>query len=154
MKNIEIAKRGVERAERWLRGAKAALADRRWDDVVYAAQMSVEQSSKAVLFALGMDFPKEHDVSEVFKNLTARDDLPRDFRGLVPSISAAVKELAEQRGLAGYGFEQGITADHFKDYAPEALRMAKEVHAACRKLLAKVFSSRGLGEGVEKSKSR
>lgn len=135
-----MAKRGIERAERWLRGARVALTDRRWDDVVYASQMAVEQSTKAVLFALGIDFPREHDVSEVFINLATRQDLPGEFRDRVPSICSAIKELAEQRGLAGYGFEQGITVEHFKDYAPKALRAAKEVHAACKKLLT-IFKS-------------
>lgn len=140
LKNVEVARRGIDRAERWLRGAKAALTDRRWDDVVYAAQMAVEQSAKAVLFALGIDFPKEHDVSEVFTSLVTREDLPSDFRSRVPSISATVKELAEQRGLAGYGFEQGITVNHFKDYAPKALRAARGVYATCKKLLKKEFN--------------
>jgi len=138
-----VAKRGIERAERWLRGAKAAFVEKRWDDVVYAAQMAVEQSTKAVLFALGIDFPKEHDVSEVFTGLTTRDDLPSDFRALVPPISAAIKELAEQRGLAGYGFEQGVTADYFEGYAPKTLQMAKETHTACKKLLSQIFTSGG-----------
>lgn len=139
LRNIEVAKQGIERAERWLRGAKVAFSDKRWDDVVYSAQMAVEQSTKAVLFALGVDFPKEHDVSEVFISLAARRELPSDFRALVPFISSVSKELAEQRGLAGYGFEQGITADYFKDYAPQALKMARKVRAACKKLLDRIF---------------
>lgn len=132
----------MERARRWLRGAEVALSDGRWDDVVYAAQMAVEQSAKAVLFALGVDFPREHDVSEVFVALSERGDLPADFREAVPRMCVAIRELAEQRGLAGYGFEQGIDAEYFKAYAPEALQMALEVHSACEGILNTIFEQK------------
>jgi len=141
LRNIVIARRGIERAWRWLQTAEEAFAGKRWDDVVYAAQMAVEQSSKAVLFALGIDFPREHDVSEVFGKLAGREDLPEWFRKSVSGICSAIRELAKQRGLAGYGFEQEITVDFFKDFAPEALREAREVHAACKKLLDQIFGT-------------
>ena len=65
MSNVGLAEAGIGRAGRWLQGASRALEDERWDDAVYSSQMAVEQSAKAVLIALGIDFPKEHDVSIV-----------------------------------------------------------------------------------------
>jgi len=135
MSNIELAQAGVERAGRWLQGASRALEDARWDDAVYSSQMAVEQSAKAVLIALGIDYPKEHDVSIVFEELAKRLDTPEWFRRKVSEIVKAVAELAEMRGLAGYGFEQGVGVEYFRDYAPEAFRKAEEVHEACSKLL-------------------
>ena len=139
MSNIRLAKAGIERAGRWLQGASRALEDARWDDAVYSSQMGVEQSAKAVLIALGIDFPKEHDVSIAFETLAKRSDIPEWFRRKVPEIVKAVAELAEIRGLAGYGFEEGIGVEYFKDYAPEALKKAMEVHEACSKLLKESF---------------
>jgi HEPN domain-containing protein len=140
LKNVEVAVHGLKRAGRWLQGAEAALKDGRWDDVVYSAQMAVEQSAKAVLFALGIDFPKEHDVSDVFLQLSNRDDLPTWFRGDVETISNLIAELAEQRGLAGYGFELGIDAEYFKPYAPQVLENARAAYQKCSKLVQELFN--------------
>jgi len=141
MSNIELARAGIERAGRWLQGASRALQDARWDDAVYSSQMAAERSAKAVLIALGIDFPKEHDVSIVFEELAKRLDIPEWFRLKVPEIVKAVAELAEMRGLAGYGFEQGIGVEYFKDYAPETFKKAREVHEACSELLRETFKS-------------
>jgi len=141
LSNVGLAEAGIGRAGRWLQGASRALEDERWDDAVYSSQMAVEQSAKAVLIALGIDFPKEHDVSIVFEDLAKRLDMPEWFRSKVPEIVKAVAELAEMRGLAGYGFEQGIGVEYFKDYAPEAFKKAREVHEACSKLLREAFKT-------------
>ncbi|PUA34205.1 MAG: hypothetical protein B9J98_01030 [Candidatus Terraquivivens tikiterensis] len=66
--NVELAVSALKRGWRWLRGAREALKDGR-DDVVYCSQMVVEHSSKAVLIALGIDYPREHDVSIAFKQI-------------------------------------------------------------------------------------
>jgi HEPN domain-containing protein len=137
--NSAIARQVLGRAGRWLQGAERALEDERWDDVVYCAQMAVEQSAKAVLLSIGIDFPKEHDVSDVLLQLADREGIPAWFRKEIPEISDVVAKLAEQRGLAGYGFEQGITAEYFRNYAPEALRSARKVHSDCKKFLAKTI---------------
>jgi len=67
--NSAIARQMLDRAARWLQGAERALEDNRWDDVVYCAQMSVEISVKSVLLSIGIDYPKGHDVSDVFLQL-------------------------------------------------------------------------------------
>ena len=134
-----IARQVLDRAGRWLQGAERALEDERWDDVVYSAQMAVEGSVKAVLLSIGIDYPKEHDASDVFLQLADREKIPSWFRKEVPEIADVMAKLAEQRGLAGYGFEQGITADYFKGYAPEALRSAKKVHSDCKKFLGRTL---------------
>ena len=141
MSNVGLAEAGIERAGRWLQGASRALEDARWDDAVYSSQMAIEQSAKAVLIALGIDFPKEHDVSIAFETLAKRSDVPEWFRRKVPEIGKAVAELAEIRGLAGYAFQPGIGVEYFKDYAPEAIKKAKDVHDACSKLLKEAFKN-------------
>ena len=137
--NVELAQAGIARAKRWLQGAERALQDNRWDDAVYTAQMAVEQGSKAVLIALGIDYPKEHDVSDVLFPLKERKDLPTWFRDDVPPIAEVVAELAEQRGLAGYGFETGVDAEHFRSYSPEAYQRSKKALDSCSKLIDELF---------------
>jgi HEPN domain-containing protein len=133
-KRRNFAKLGLERAKDWLQGAKRAVEDDRWNDVVYSSQMAVEQSVKAVLFVLGVDYPKEHDVSDVFLKVVSEKKLPPWFKDQSPLIADVIAELAEQRGLAGYGFELGVGRRYFKDYAPEALQKAELVLRACEKL--------------------
>jgi HEPN domain-containing protein len=101
--------------------------------------MAVEQSIKAVLIALGVDFPHEHDVTGVFVGLTKRMDIPEWFKKLVPELSRYMTELAELRGLAGYGYEKGLDASYFKDYSTEALRNAETTLSSCRRLLMDLF---------------
>ena len=141
MRNIDIATRGLGRAARWLQGAERALEDERWDDAVYCSQMSAGHSAKAVLISLGVDFPKEHDVSDALLEIREVPGLPEWFRNELSFIADVVAELAEQRGLAGYGFEKGVDAAYFRDYAPEAFEEAKRVHNLCRRFIQETFKT-------------
>jgi len=140
VKNVDIASAGIRRAERWLKGAERALQDERWDDAVYCSQMAAEQSCKAVLILLGIEYPREHDVSPVLGTLSSIENLPEWFLAEIPEISSIISELAQVRGLAGYGYEQGVNHEYFKDYAPEAYRKALKVHKLCRKLIEELTS--------------
>ncbi|MFQ6127797.1 MAG: HEPN domain-containing protein [Thermoplasmata archaeon] len=138
MNTLEMAILALRRSDRWLEGSRRALQDSRWDDAVFSAQMCSEHSAKAVLIFLGMDFPKQHDVSDVFASLEGREDLPLDFRGRVGDICEKLAELAAERALAGYGFEEGIGAEHFKETAPESVEDAEFVLEICKDLVARL----------------
>ena len=146
MKTSEIAGLALQRARRWLRGAQVALEDGRWDDAVYASQMCSEHGAKAVLISFGIDFPKKHDVSSAFATLSARPGLPAWFTSKVDTIVGILGELASERAMAGYGFEEGIDAEYFKDYAPEAVRKAENALGLCSRLVKSLF-----GGGTKKS---
>lgn len=137
--NISLAAAALRRSARWLKGALRALEDERWDDVVYSSQMAVEQASKAVLMALGIEYPMEHDVSAVFKQISRIENVPEWFSSTIPRLAKNISELAELRGLAGYGYEKGLDADYFKAYAPEAYEMAREHYDACAKFLLELY---------------
>lgn len=139
MRNIDMATQGISRAARWLQSAERAIEDKRWDDAVYSSQMAAEHSAKAVLISLGIDFPKEHDVSDVLLQIQGIPNLPQWFRKELGLIADIVAELAEQRGLAGYGFEKGIDETYFKDYAPDAFEKARWVHNLCKKFIEETF---------------
>lgn len=135
--NLDMARNALQRSERWLEGASRAQADERWDDVVFSSQMAVEVSSKAVLFALGIDFPKQHDVSSVFTESLRGRDVPSWFP--VEKLATNISKLSEMRSLAEYAYEKGIGAEYFRGYTSTALKMAKGHLDACRKLLEQGF---------------
>ncbi|MEM3018018.1 MAG: hypothetical protein QXO25_03970 [Candidatus Bathyarchaeia archaeon] len=45
-----------------------------------------------------------------------RSDVPAWFREMVPEIAKVMSELAELRGMAGYGFAEGVDCSYFRDY--------------------------------------
>jgi HEPN domain-containing protein len=135
MRTLKLAKLGIERAERWLRSAEVAMEDKRYDDVVYSSQMCVELAAKSILLAFGLEYPREHDVGEPFLKLGQIKEIQAWFKHKVDSLAKYISILAEKRGLAGYGFEEGMDVSYFKDFANEAFGMARQVFEACRKLL-------------------
>ncbi|MEM3893700.1 MAG: HEPN domain-containing protein, partial [Thermofilum sp.] len=136
---LDLARAALRRAKRWLQGARRALEDGRWDDVVYASQMAVEHSAKGVLIAFGVEFPKVHDVSPVLRLLPSRRELPRWFTSQLEELAEDASELARLRAIASYGYEMGADESYLKDYAPEALRKAEKHYTACVNLLREVF---------------
>jgi len=141
MKTIEIAEKALRRGQRWLQSAQRGLEDGRWDDSVYAAQMCSEHAAKAVLIALGIEYPRRHDVSEVFATLKERNGLPSEFLTKVGELVEILAELASERALAGYGFNEGVDLDYFRDYAPEAVQKANNVLESCTKLIRGLFDT-------------
>jgi HEPN domain-containing protein len=99
--------------------------------------MAVETAAKAILTALGIDYPKEHDISGIFLTLEKRNDLPKWFRDYVPKISYAIKILAEIRGLAAYGYERGLSLQDFGKKAPETRMVFKNA----KRLYDEIFKS-------------
>ncbi|MBS7655820.1 HEPN domain-containing protein [Candidatus Bathyarchaeota archaeon] len=140
MTNIEIAKSALKRSSRWLTNALRALEEERWDDVVYSSQMVVEHASKAVLIAFGVEYPKAHDISFVFKQISKKKNVPIWFLSMLNELASNISELAELRGLASYGYEKGLDVNYFKDYAPKAYEIAKKHYEACVKLLSELYN--------------
>ena len=76
--------------------AGKALAEERYHRAVRRAQESVKLSLKAALRLLGMEYPREHDVSDVLSEVARHRDLPEWFRSELNAINIISKELAER----------------------------------------------------------
>ena len=133
MRRKDLAELMIKRAERWLLSSKDALKGERYDDAVYCAQMCAEQSSKAVLVLLGVEYPKAHDVSDAMRAVESK--MPGWFRQRLDEICLILMDLAERRGLAGYGFEKGLDVSHFAGAAPKSVDRAKFALESCRKFV-------------------
>ncbi|MFQ6086194.1 MAG: HEPN domain-containing protein [Candidatus Bathyarchaeia archaeon] len=137
-KSTRIANFGLSRAERWLLEAKDAQIAKRYDNAVYCSQMCVEQAAKAILIALGIEYPREHDVSEEFRTLSTRIGVPEWFKRKLDHLSDGISELAKLRGLAGYGFEKGMTPEYFEEYSQTALGTAEHFLSSCKRLFKEI----------------
>ncbi|MGV9197747.1 MAG: HEPN domain-containing protein [Promethearchaeia archaeon] len=131
---MEISQKALERAERWHQGAKRAFEDKRWDDVIYSFQMSVEQAMKAVLILYGIEYPKVHDISPIYFNLS-NADLPTWFMVKIDFHASTLERLTEKRGLSAYGYIDGVTKNSFYDDAERYREPVAEVLADCSQLI-------------------
>ncbi len=143
-----VARLAYERAERWLESGERALEDRRWDDAIYSAQMAAEQASKGLLLAAGIEVPKQHDVSNLVRELAAGSEAaypPHE----IERVARIVADLASRRSQAAYGFESEIGVEAFRAAAAPAVRDAAYV-------LRFVRAALGLarGEGSRRSSRR
>lgn len=101
--------------------AADAFAKESWNLCVRRCQEAVELSLKAALRFLGFDYPKRHDVSDLFVEAARQKSLPISSEDL-GRIQRISKELAELRGLAFY-MERGFS----RQEAAGALQGAEEV---------------------------
>ncbi|MEM4807540.1 MAG: HEPN domain-containing protein, partial [Nitrososphaerota archaeon] len=69
---LKIAKSYLRQAEARLKDAKDALAEGNYPYAVRLSQECVELSLKAVLKAVGIDYPKVHDVSDILLDIKER----------------------------------------------------------------------------------
>ena len=112
-----------EKTDKLFRGAKWAFQDMEraleqgeWNIAIRRAQEVVETSLKGVLTLMGVDYPREHDPSEVFARVVRERGLEVPDKTL-KEIGTLSASLAEKRAPAFY-FET--------DISPEEARRAAE----------------------------
>lgn len=92
--------------------ARGALAKGDYPRAVRRAQECIELSIKAVLRCLSIEFPREHDVSEVLRELDEASlgeaELPPWFKEDLPRVADIMEEITLKRGPAMYGFEREL----------------------------------------------
>ncbi|MEM2474860.1 MAG: HEPN domain-containing protein, partial [Thermofilaceae archaeon] len=107
---VEMALDYARRARICLREAELALREGYPSFVIRRSQEALELAVKALLRALGVEYPKRHDVSDIL--LERRESLPEPIRSEVEELAKLLAELAALRGPAFYGFEEeGIPAE-------------------------------------------
>jgi HEPN domain-containing protein len=99
----EVARDYLKRAEVRLKGASLALSMKSYPDVVRFSQECVELSLKAALRARNVEYPKQHDVGRILKEVG--DRFPEWFREEIERISEVSADLASKRSASMYGLE-------------------------------------------------
>lgn len=103
---------------------------------VRRAQECVEMSLKAILRSIGVEYPREHDVSKALE--ISRGKFPDWFSAKIPKFMEISKDLSKKRGPAMYGYESEMrpASDIFSEEdADGAITSANEVFDACKKLI-------------------
>ncbi|MBA7512929.1 hypothetical protein ES705_04938 [subsurface metagenome] len=134
MNNLETSQKAIDRAFRWYQGAIRAYEDERWDDSIYTFQMSVEQSLKGILILYGIEYPKKHDISNVYILLKEKD-VPEWFKNKINSQIKILKNLIKLKGISAYGYIDGITKEHFKDDAIKFKKPVEDIITTCKALI-------------------
>lgn len=138
MKMNELARDYLARAKSRLTSAEAAMDRGEFPDAVRHSQECAEFSLKASLRFVGVEYPKEHDVSDIL--VEVRSAFPEWFGGHIEEIAGISRKLAVLRGPSTYGEEErGIPPSKLfgEKESSAALADAKKVYSLCTKLLRK-----------------
>jgi HEPN domain-containing protein len=140
MRTDEMAKSYLRRAESRRIAAKAALDREAFPDVVRYSQEVVEMSLKAVLRAVGIEYPRDHEVSTVL--LAEKKRLPPDLADDLARLTGISSKLLDARGPAMYGDEEsGIPPEELfnREDAEASLRDARDVYRTCQGAIDRLF---------------
>ncbi len=129
----------LSEAETRLETAGRAVKTRRYPYALRQSQEAVELSLKAALRLKGVEYPKQHDVSDALSRFS--DIFPEWFAELIPKLNQISRSLAEKREASMYGIDDaGISPDEFvsKKDAEKALTDARFVYKYCESLFKRL----------------
>lgn len=104
------------------------------------SQESFELALKSILRAVGIEYPKEHDVSDALRDSSGK--LPNWLRSKLPYLEEGGAWLWERRGAAMYGDEiAGKPASQLftESDSQKALEYAQEGVSTAKRLLDELF---------------
>lgn len=142
MKLLKIALSYLRQAKARLEDAKDAAKERNYPYAVRLSQECVELCLKAVLKAVGIEYPKVHDVSDVLMDVKAR--FPAWFQKEMDYMCESSKRLVKKRELSLYGGEEAFLSPNDvinRTDAQDAVRRADKTFQLCHKLITQLQKS-------------
>lgn len=134
----ELARGYLLQAEARLDDATDAIGDRNFAYALRLSQECVELCVKAALRSVAIEYPKQHEVSELLAQFGER--FPPWFAQEIPFIRSASVSLFKKRELSFYGGEDtALPPDKVigADDGKSAVDSARRVLTNCKKLLAR-----------------
>lgn len=122
MRNPDLARDYVNRAEIRLRALDVLFDAASWADVVRESQEVVELALKGLLRGYGVAPPRVHDVSDVLD--AERDRMPRALEPEIDGLIRISRELRRDRELAFYGAEDLTPSGFYERADAERARSA------------------------------
>jgi len=139
LKWLKVARSYLRQAEARLENAEEAYPKTNYPYAVRLSQECVELSLKAVLKAVGIEYPKIHDVSDTLVEVKER--FPEWFKVEISYLHESSKILLKKREPSLYGGEEAfLSPDEVIDKidAEDAIRRAKKTYTLCEKLLTEL----------------
>lgn len=149
MRLIKIAEAYLHQAEARLKDAEEAYPEKNYPYTVRLSQECVELCLKAVLKAVGIEYPKVHDVSDVLVGVKQR--FPTWFQAEIGFLSESSKILVKKREPSLYGSEEELLSPEdviSKEDAEDALKRAKKTFELCKKLAEELKAKTGGAVGL------
>jgi len=130
MRNLDLAKDYLTRANGRLKAVDTLLAEGMWADVVRECQEVVELALKGLLRHHDVEVPRVHDVSEVLEENSTL--FPQPVRDALEELMETSRDLRRDRELAFYGSEDITPHSFYKEkHARSARRRAGRVVSVC-----------------------
>lgn len=143
MNTKDLAMDYLNEAKLRLKAVKNEANEKAFAFSVRLSQEAVELSLKAALRLLGIDFPKWHDVGNIF--LKEIDRFPDFFQNNIPKIASISKYLSSKRELAMYGDDKNnkspsslFNEKNAKDALRDAEYCLEKVENLCKQLLKEI----------------
>jgi len=136
---LKVARSYLRQAQARLEDSGEASLKGNYPYAVRLSQECVELSLKAVLKAVGIDYPKIHDVSDVFVEVKER--FPGWFKTEVGFLCESLKILVRKREISLYGGEEAfLSPDEVIDRsdAEDAIMRAEKTCKLCEKMLTEL----------------
>ena len=143
MINKRLAENYLSDAASILDEAKSARDKRLYHRTIRRSQEAFELALKAILRSAGIEYPKEHEVSDALRDNVSK--FPNWFREKAPYLETGSAWLSERRGVAMYGDEvSGKPASQLftPSDSEQALEYAQEAVEITRKLLRELFKTK------------
>ncbi|PDM26131.1 hypothetical protein CP083_05425 [Candidatus Bathyarchaeota archaeon B24-2] len=139
MRLLKVAKSYLRQAKARLEDAKEAFLESNYPYAVRLSQECVELSLKAVLKAVGIEYPKIHDVSDVM--FEVKDRFPEWFKAEMDFLCESSRVLVKKRELSLYGGEEAfLTPEEVIDEkdAEDATARAEKTYGLCERLVVEI----------------
>lgn len=136
MNTRDMAENYLGDARIYLSQAKETFKEKNYHICIRRCQECVELSLKALLRLFAIEYPKEHDVSDVL--MRERNIFPKEMD--IDILARISKDLTRKRGPAIYGYERELKPPSIvfsKEDAKKALGDAKYTLKSCERILRK-----------------
>jgi HEPN domain-containing protein len=136
LRSLRVGESYLHQARARLEDALDAILEENYPYAVRLSQECVELSLKAVLKAVGIEYPKVHDVSDILPEI--RDRLPDWFKAEIDFLQESSKLLFKKREPSLYGEEETLTSPDevmSRNDAEDATNRAEKAYQLCEKLI-------------------
>ena len=137
---VEIAEKALETAESWINTAETMAEKKIYNTCLYSETMAVEIALKAVLFAVGIEPPKMHNIIEtVEKNIVNSQKISKDKREEIREIARSLlPELLGNRQTSGYTFNYNIDKETLEAIALRYLELSEKAVLLCKNIVKQI----------------